>query len=306
MDSGKDMSEVKDETAQPNEALAGGLEETTAPTVDTEQAEFYIEEEGDQQQTPKTNMSQEQAYAAFKEEKRKRKDKQKKLDEAAEQKNAMSKQIADLQKQVSGMTKGKPPTMESCDYDEVKYQAAMQEYYAKPKAQPKADDEPVKQEQAFQLSDDQEFALHQSELKLKKSFKDYDDAKGNVTQIFDDAGINGALVVEQLAAYSHSYGVDAGKAIYALNRNPGIAQELIANGNNPQQIGAILKKLESKIKVRETKDIKSKPEPEINSSGPVDVLNEQVNQARKAYQKTPSTKNFKALAAAKKKVKENG
>lgn len=305
MDSGKDMSEIKTKVDLPAEGLAANAEGQAAPTADTEQPEFYIEEEAAQSETAKTNMSQSQAYAAFKEEKRKRKAKAEQLEKSAQREKELADELSALREQVSGMAKGKPPTLEDCGYDDEVFQQKTREYFTSPAPAKKAKESNPEQP-GFKLTDEQEFNLHQSEQKLKKSFNDYDEAKGNVAEMFSSAGLNGGLVMDELSAYAHTFGVDPGKAFYALSKNPSKVKDIMAAGGNPMQIGKALRDLESKIKLRESKKIESTPEPEVNSTGSVDVINEQINQARKAYQKDPSTDNFKKLQAAKKKVNSNG
>lgn len=305
MDSGKDISDIGTTTELPAEGLVANTEERAALTADTEQSEFYIEGEAAQLETAKTNMSQSQAYAAFKEEKRKRKAKAEQLDAATKREKDLADELNTLKEQVSGMVKGKPPTLDDCGYDDEEFQRRTREYFQTPTPAKKTDvaDQP---NQGFKLTDEQEFNLHQSEQKLKKSFKDYDDAKSNVANMFTDAGLIGSVVMDELSAYCHLYDVDPGKAFYALNKNPSKVKEILINGGSPTQVGKILRGLESKIKLREPKKIDSTPEPEINSTGSVDVVNEQINKARKEYQKNPSTDNFKKLQTIKKKVKTNG
>ena len=117
-DSLENMAEMQSEIDQPNNGVAPELEENTPPQGDTEEMELVIEAEGDQLEEPKTNMSQEQAYAAFRKEKEKRQRKNEELEAAAKREKELLERISKLEGTVGGITKGAPPTLESCDWDE--------------------------------------------------------------------------------------------------------------------------------------------------------------------------------------------
>ena len=97
----------------------------------TEPQEFYVDEEADQKQA-EHGMSQAQSYAAFQKEKEKRKKKQLEIDKGNNERAAMQATIDELQATVGKITKGAPPTLESCDYDESQFAQKMQEYYSSP------------------------------------------------------------------------------------------------------------------------------------------------------------------------------
>ena len=133
MDSGIDTSEAQNEIVQPDDVVVTDSEATEAtPQAEaTEQEEFYVEEEADQEQA-KTSMTKEQSYAAFRKEKEKRQRKNEQLKEEQEARNKLERELAELKATVGNITKGKPPTLEQFDFDEVQYQNAMKEYYATP------------------------------------------------------------------------------------------------------------------------------------------------------------------------------
>ena len=78
-DSLENIVDTQNEVTKPVDAVVANTEETSSPQTGDEDTELYVEAEGDQQTEPKTNMSQEQAYAAFRKEKEKR---QRKNDDA--------------------------------------------------------------------------------------------------------------------------------------------------------------------------------------------------------------------------------
>ena len=122
MDSGN-THETQNEVVQPNDAVAADLEliEATPQAETIEPQEFYVDEEADQEQA-KQGMSQAQSYAAFQKEKQKRKNKQLEIDEGTRKQAEMQATINELQATVGKITKGEPPTLESCDYDESQFQ----------------------------------------------------------------------------------------------------------------------------------------------------------------------------------------
>ena len=164
-DSLENMAEMQNEVTQPVDVVVTDAEETSSPQTGDEEMELYIEAEGDQTETPKTNMSQEQAYAAFRKEKEKRQRKNEELEAAAKREKELLDRLANLEGTVGGIAKGAPPTLESCDYDEQLFAQKMQEYYAPKSESPK----PVEQtNQAAQQhsNDEDDFYLYQKEQEL--------------------------------------------------------------------------------------------------------------------------------------------
>jgi len=305
MDSGN-IAETLGETTQPDEVVVTESEATEAtPQAEaTEEVEFYVEAEGDQQQEP-NKMDERQTRAAWKEEKRKRKEKAEIAKAQKERADRIEKELEELKSQVSQATRGKRPS--AYDYDsEEEFDVA----YDKWRTHGKTEQKPVQanaKEQVFNMSDDQEYHLHQSETALKKSLKDYDDVKDSVHNELKTAfGLQDDYpIMEQIAQFAHTYDVDPAKAFYALNKLPNKINDLVKNQNNPAQIGRILRDLESKVKVRERKPSETKPEPSIKGGGEVNDLTTQVQKAKDKWMESGTIPDYKIYQAAKKKLKSN-
>ena len=298
MDSGTEELN-KEEVVQPEEVVVTDSEATEAtPQAEaTEQEELYIDtDEGDQEKP--IGMSKAQAYAAFQKEKRKRKDKQEQIDKDAIEKEGLRKELLELKATVGSITKGKPPTLEGCDYDEESYQKATKEYYANPKAEQK----PVNENKPKPVENDEaEFYLYQKEQELAKLVPDYQESKDGLMQMFVDDGMTnpqGAMLF--LSDIAKQKGVDIAKAVMTIKRIPSLLEDIKGAGTNQFMIADILEKAANKVKTRTKKSIETQPEPEINSTGAIDGGNEVINKLRQKWVANPSTKNYNAYQQAKK------
>lgn len=305
LDSGNDMTDNDNEVIQPAEAVAADVETTgdTPQVADTEDTEFFVDVEGGQAEKPKTNMSQEQAYAAFRKEKEKRQRKNEELEAAKIRESEKDKRIERLEAQVGNIVKGKPPTLESCEYDEDVYQKKVQEYYSNPKQETTQTD--VHTQDTNQPKNDMaEFYLYQKEQELSKQLPDYDQNKSELLEKFKQFGGNEQTMVS-LAGIAQQAGVDIAKANMAMNKVPGLVMELnqAAASGNQFAIAEVLKKAEGKIKTRKRNHIDTQPEPNINPSGPIDNSVKAVDKLRKEWVTNPTSGNFKAYQNAKKKLK---
>lgn len=307
MDSGN-TAETLGETAQPDEVVVTDSEATEAtPQAEaTEEVELYVEAEGDQQQEPNKSMDERQTRAAWKEEKRKRKERTEEAKAEKARADQLEKRLNEIESKVSQATRGKRPSAYDFDSDE-EFDAAYDKWRTHGKAEAKpAQAQQQAQGPQFSMSEDQEYHLHNSEMTLKKSLKDYDDVKNNVAGELKRAfGVaNDYPIMDQIASFAHTYSVDPAKVFYALDKLPGKIDDLVKNGNNPAQIGRILRDLEKAVKVRERKPVNSKPEPDIKGGGPVNLMQKEVENAFEAYKENPTTGNHQKLTAARKRVKD--
>lgn len=299
-DSLENMADTQNEVTQPVDAVVADAEEISSPQTDDVETELYVETEGDHEQ-PKTNMSHEQAYAAFRSEKEKRQRKNEELQRERDERERLERELNELKGTVGKLTKGEPPTLESCDYDEALYQKKVQEYYSPSEAkQPE-----VKQEQQQQQSnpelDQAEFYLYQSEQELSKQLPDYEQNKSELVEKIKQFGGNDQTMI-YLANIAKQAGVDIAKANVAMNKNPSLLMELntAAQTNNQFAIADVLKKAASKVQTRQRKPIDTQPEPSINSSGPIDNNAATIKKAQDKYAETGNIQDFRALQAAKK------
>jgi len=314
MDSG-DMSEVESNEVQPEEAVAAESE-VTEPTPQgeaTEQSELYIEEEDDQLEEESSNnsgMTEAQMRAAFKEERDKRKRKHAELEESKKRVQELEDRLSKVEQLALDAAVGnKPDPNEFLDASE--YADAMKRYEEKANSfqrnKSQNDQQEANPETRFNLTEDQEFYAYKSKEELKKHFSDYDEVESELDAQLKNSGVNVDAAKAELIAISHLHGIDYAKSMYALKKVPGMLDKLgrAAATNNPYAIAQAMKEAASKIKERKSQPIDTKPEPEVNSSGPVNVATKELEQARKAYLENRTVQNFKVMQAAKQKVQKS-
>lgn len=299
------MTDTLGESSQPVDAVVADTETTEAtPQAEaTEEQELYVDVEGDQQAQP-NSMDERQTKAAWKEEKRKRKERTAQAKEEKDRADRLESELKELKSQMNNVTRGDRPDPYEFDSTDKFYEALEKWQSHGSKQVNKSEDKAVSNKPV--LSEDQDWHLHQSENKLRKSFKDYDDVKGRVDSELKRAfGVNSDYpITDEIAKFAHTFGADPAKVFYALDKIPSKIDELVKNANNSAQIGKILRDLDSKIKVRESKPVESKPEPQIKGGGPVNMLHKEVEKARDAYFEKPTQKNHQLLTAARKRIKE--
>ena len=300
-DSLENMADTQNEVTKPVDAVVAEAEEISSPQTDDVETELYVETEGDHEQ-PKTNMSQEQAYAAFRKEKEKRQRKNEELQAAQEREQALLDRLAKLEGTVGGITKGAPPTLESCDYDEDVFNQRVRDYYSQTEAkQPEVKPEQNKPQSNPEL-DQAEFYMYQSEQELSKQLPDYEQNKSElVEKMKSQYGATDSTML-QFAMIAKQAGADIAKANVALNKNPGLLAELsqaCATGNQ-FAIADVLKKAAAKVQTRQRKPIDTQPEPSINSSGPIDNMANAIEKAKAAWIADGTVANYNAYKALKK------
>ncbi len=281
-DSLENMADTQNEVTQPVYVVVTETGEVSSPQADDVETEICVETEGDQEQ-PKTNMSQEQAYAAFRKEKEKRQRKNEELQKAKEERERLERELNELKSTVGKLTKGAPPTLESCDYDEEAYQAKVREYYSPAEAKQPEVKQEVQNQSNPQL-DEAEFYLYQSEQELSKKLPDYAQNKSELVEKMKQYGGNEQTMIA-LANIAKQAGVDIAKANLALNKNSGLLDELnrVAASGNQFAVADVLKRAASKVQTRNRNPIDTQPEPAINSSGPIDNSSAAVQKARDAW-----------------------
>jgi hypothetical protein len=303
MGTGNNTIETKDEVIQPDKVVVTDSEVTEAkPQAEaTEDQEFYVDDSnGNQEESHKTGMTQAQAYAAFQKKKKQSAQRKEELDASQERETKLQRELDELKATVGSLTKGKAPTLEGCDYDESVYQSQMQEYYANPSPTKKKDAKP--EAKSNPANDEAEFYLYQSEQELSKVIPDYDQAKANVIESFARNNINDTgAAMNYLSNIAKQKKVDIAKVIVAMDKVPSILEDILKAGANDFAVADILEAAASKVKTRDKKRIDSKPEPEINNSGPIDNSAATVEKLRKAWLADSSLANHKRYMAAKNK-----
>jgi hypothetical protein len=297
MDS-ENMSEIEVETEQPVEAVAADTEvKLDEPQSSDDEVELYIEEEGEQTDTPKHGeLTDAQARAAFFDKNRRLKKKTKENDELRRELAEVKRIAAEAKTVAEKVTKGPRPSILDYSSDD-EYHAAMDKWKGSEKVTNKAP-APAANTASVELSEDQAWHLHKNEEELKKSFKDYDDVKVKAVEAFSSAGVDDAsLAMKQVAAVCHEHDIHTGKVNYAIGRFPELAKELVdASNKNQSAVRTVLRKLEGKVQSRTRKKVNSEPEPKLKSNGAVDVGSEAERKAMKDYiDSGRSAEKYKAL-----------
>jgi len=209
-------------------------------------------------------------------------------------------EIDELKTKVGKITKGSPPTMESCGYDEEVFQARTREYYESSPDTPT----PKPSEPQDQVSNDEaDFYLYQKEQDIIQVLPSYSEKKEALKKAMTDRGIDdteGAIAF--MSNLAMQKGVDVAKAMVAMSERPTIIDELIRAGTNQIAQADIISQAAGRVKTRTKKAIDSQPEPNINNTGPIDSANTQVKQLREAWVKNPTSKNYAIYQAAKSKL----
>lgn len=303
-------TETETEIDQPVESVADDAEVTEGSQQPEakEEIEVYVEESDDQEDSHK--MSQQQAYAAFQREKEKRKRKNAELEEMRQQLELRDKRLQELEETVGTIARGKRP--DPYDFDSTdEFYAALEKWQGSARKQAPEETKPAVKPQS---NPEAEFYLFQKERELTKLLPDYEKSKAELAEkLENDYGVNPDAVFNMLSGVAMHGDTDIAKAFFAMNKNPSILDELNAATNQdgtPNQIkwAKILDNAAKRVKTRTTKPVDAQPEPEITSTGSVDVTSKAVEKAREKWVANPTTANFKAYQSAKSKlkVKDNG
>ena len=302
MVSGTNTTEAQNEVVKPNDAVVADLETTEVKpqTEASELQEFYVEAEGDQEEQPKTGMTQAQAYSAFQKKKKQSAQRKQELDASQDREQKLQRELDELKTTVGNMVKGKPPTLDQFDYDESQYQTAVKEYYSEPAPQNKKAEE-NNQKVSNPANEEAEFYLYQREQELEKALPDYGQAKKVVADLFSKTGViqDNDVAFNYIASVAKQKNIDAAKVIFAISKNPNILDDIVAAGSNAFLVADILTEAEKKVKTRAKVKIDSTPEPELTNSGPIDSTNEAVKKARQNWVNNPSEKNYTLYQKAK-------
>ena len=302
MVSGTNTTEAQNEVVKPNDAVVADLETTEVKpqTEASELQEFYVEAEGDQEEQPKTGMTQAQAYSAFQKKKKQSAQRKQELDASQDREQKLQRELDELKTTVGNMVKGKPPTLDQFDYDESQYQTAVKEYYSEPTPQNKKTEE-NNQKVSNPANEEAEFYLYQREQELEKALPDYGQAKKVVADLFSKTGViqDNDVAFNYIASVAKQKNIDAAKVIFAISKNPNILDDIVAAGSNAFLVADILTEAEKKVKTRAKVKIESTPEPELTNSGPIDSTNEAVKKARQNWVNNPSEKNYTLYQKAK-------
>ena len=303
-DSLENMAEMQSEIDQPNDGVAPELEVNTPPQGGTEEMELVIEAEGDQPDTPNEGATDAELHARWLKERDKRKKKEELRKAEEERANRLEAELAELRSQVGSITKGAPPTLESCDYDEQLFAQKMQEYYA-PKSESQKPVEQQKPSAQQHSNDEDDFYLYQKEQELSKSIPTYEQEKAGLIEQFKQYGGNEQNIAH-LTSIGRQRGVDVAKAFVGLNKNPSLVRKLSEAyaTQNPFALADVLSEAEKKVRLQARKPLDTQPEPTIPNGGAVDNHSAAIRKATEKYAETGSIEDFRALQAARKAAKQ--
>lgn len=302
-DSLENMAEMQNEVTQPVDAVVADTEETSSPQTGDEEMELYIEAEGDQSETPNEGATDAELHARWLKERDKRKKKEELRKAEEERANRLEAELAELRSQVGNITKGAPPTLESCDWDEQLFAQKMQEYYA-PKSESPKPVEQTSQTAQQHSNDEDDFYLYQKEQELSKSIPTYEQEKAGLIEQFKQYGGNEQNIAH-LTSIGRQRGVDVAKAFVGLNKNPSLVRKLSEAyaTQNPFALADVLSEAEKKVRLQARKPLDTQPEPTIPNGGRIDNLQAAVEKAKDAWIKDGSIANYNAYKAAQKAAK---
>lgn len=296
-----EQSNAQSEVIQPEDVVVTDSETTEAkPQAEaTEEQELFVDDSSDDQSTShKSEMTQAQAYAAFQKKKKQSAARKEELNASAVREQKLQDELNELKATVGKITKGSPPTLDECDWNEEEYHKRYQAYHSAPEAKQKAVAQPAAANNP--VNDEAEFYLYEREQALAKLVPNYEQAKTNVVESFAKYGIaDSNQAMNYLSNIARQKKVDIAKVVVAMNEMPHILDSIVKAGNNDFAIADILETAAGKVKTRSKKRIDSKPEPELNNTGPIDNSSAATTKAFKTWQASPTLANHKRYLAAK-------
>ena len=291
----------------PADVVATEAEENGQPQADNNDEELFLDSEGEQKSTPKTNMSHKQAYAAFKKEKEKRKNEKQLREESDARARRLEEQLLEVKQQLTSVTNPRPNPADYLDTED--FNSALVEWEKQKSTAPPAQTQTTAPQSQNAIIDDQaEYEFFSAEMELKNSFKDYDQSKESVSSRFEQEGMRSDLAIQNIVKYSKLFGVDPAKVVYALDKSPGMFEKVILAANQGEiAVSEAIKQAAGKVKSRKKVKIDSDPEPDIKSTGSINDVSKQLEAAKKAYRNDPNNiKLSNAYFDLKRKVKLNG
>ena len=161
----------------------------------------------------------------------------KRLREELRAKNARLREVEQARAAPAAVEVGPKPTLETCDYDDEAYEAALLKWHEDKRNADQQQSAAEQQRQAQQEEWDQAADRYQAQ---KTSFgaADFDDAETAVQEALGPASAAIAMVAD-----------DPAKVVYALGKSPAKLAELAKLKGNPLKLAAAVARLEGQIKV---------------------------------------------------------
>lgn len=269
----ENMPEETNDFVQPTDAVAADVEvtEATPQAEDTEQEEFVIDGEGDQEEKPKDDEVKKR-QAAFAERKRKQREAEEKARQERERAERLEKELAELRSKVGTMERGPRPNPDDFYGDPDGFYEALKKWEGGDKRQEK-----VEQQQAapsYEPDYQAEFALEEGSEKLKTGgITDFDDkvsaVKESISQIAP--GSDPEAIFNGLMSIAVNGGVDPAKAAYMIGLKPAEILAEMNSVNAPTEaarafkLKAIMEREAKKLKTRKKNSVDTQPEPSVRS-----------------------------------------
>lgn len=259
----ENVTEAQEQLDQPTDVVATEVEEGATPTsTDSDLIEIEVEEQGDQQTTPEQSIDW---HKAMQKEKAAKRRKTEQLNAEQEKNNRLQKEIDELKAQINPIVNPKP-TLEQFDYDNDRYEKAVNEYYQNQSKQPSSKPQEVEQEQFNEQAFEADYYLRHKEESLTKVYPKYEQDKSELLDKFKAVG-GGDGTFTWMSSIALQDDIDVAKASMGLNNYDDLFSEFLraTNGNSVIAVAKVLRKAEKKVKFSSKKSIDTKPEPTINS-----------------------------------------
>ncbi len=274
----------------------------TTDLDNTENNDEVFVDDGKEADTKSGKMTDYQVKAAWKEDRAKKKALAEDKRQLSEQNQKLQDRLDKLETNFSSVLKTQRPDPYDYSSTEEFYQA-LDEWNSTNNSPQQQAPQNKTQAPSFQLSDEQEYHLFQSENELKGKLPDYDNAKLDVEDNLKMVFGTNEDVVSALSISAHTFGLNPAKIIYALHKINGAAEQLAMVRNDPARTRAKLVELEGKVKFRQKQNVNVIPENDLNQSGQMDSDKKAEHLAFKKWQDNPSLVNHKKLAQIRQKIK---
>jgi len=287
------MTEDEHEIEQPTDSVVDEVEECVTPQdADTDQDEYELTVEAEPDTETAKDETNWEAVAKAKAAKFK---KQREAREKAEREKAeLEERIKRMEAQL--LEKSKP---KADDYygDPESYAKAIREWeYSQTVTAPQVSnafiDDGVLEEQL------------ESAERMRSQLKTYDESEDKLRSKVTKAGADFDQVSIGIAEICSTYGIDYATSVLALAEVPGVFEKVAESAQNERAVVRILRKASQKVKIQPKRKIETKPEPQISGGGAVSSLQAEFQKAEKRYKETGRLEDFKAMSAAKKRLKE--
>lgn len=283
-------TEAQEQTLQPVDSVVTGTEESATPQSADDKIVIEVNEPEGGQVTSAQSVNNDSAmYVRMKKEKEKRKREHEERLKAEAEKEALRRELDDLKSKVNPIVNPKP-TLESCDYDNERFEREIAAYYQNDgNAQPKPQTETQQHEQFNEQAFEVDYYTQEKEREVAKLYPRFSSEKEGFIQKIISSGGNEADI-NAMKQIAHQAGVDIAKAMVSLNNSDKHYQELLnayRTGNIFNIKGALQNAAEN-LDLKITRKVDTLPTPDIKNSGPIDNKLAAVEKAKKTWREAPS------------------